>query len=285
MSLIVNGERIEDSIITEEMERLRADYERVFADKEKGEREAQLREWSRENVIERALISQHARRSGPEVAAEQIDAAIEDMKKQYESRGQSLKEMDDERKGKLREAIEVQIRTERLLREVTKNVAAPSQEEVKKYYGENKERFRTPERLRVAQIIKHSVGGDVEAARQQMLEARRQIDEGKPFEMLVAKYSDCPENGGDLGYIARGQMVEEFEDVVFNLGVGDVSDVFQTRFGFHIAKLYDRRPSDIRSLKDVKEAIAGELKNQLQREAVEDFVDKLKLTAKIEGAE
>jgi parvulin-like peptidyl-prolyl isomerase len=282
MALVVNGERIEDSVIVEEMERLRADYERVFADKDKKEREDQLREWSRENVIERALISQHARTSGPEIEGKEIDAAIEDMKKQYESRGQSLKEMEDDEKGKLREAIEVQIRTERLLREVTKDVAEPSEDEVKKYYEENKERFRTPERLRVAHIVKHPPAGDFEAAQKQMLEARRQIDEGKPFEMLVTKYSDCPDNGGDLGYIVRGQMVEEFEDVVFNMGVGDVSDVFQTRFGFHIAKLYDRRPSDIRPLKDVKDAIAGELKNQMQREAVENFVDKLKVTATIE---
>ena len=285
MALVVNGERIEDSIIVEEMERLRPDYERVFADKEKGEREEQLREWSRENVIERALIGQHARTSGPEVEGKEIDAAIEDMKKQYESRGQSLKEMDDEQKSKLREAIEVQIRTERLLREVTKDVSEPSEEDVKEHYEENKERFRTPERLRMAHIVKHPAGGDVEAAHKQMLEARREIDEGKPFEMLVTKYSDCPDNGGDLGYIVRGQMVEEFDDVVFNMGVGDVSDVFQTRFGFHIAKLYDRRPSDIRPLKDVKEAITAELKNQLQREAVENFVDKLKLIAKIEDAE
>lgn len=284
MALIVNGEKIEDSVIVEEMERLRGDYERVFADKEKEEREEQLRQWSRENVIERALISQHARTSGPEVAADEIDAAIEDMRKQYESRGQSLKEMDDEQQGTLREAIEVQIRTERLLREVTKDVAEPSEEDVNKYYEENAEQFRTPERLRVAHIVKHPAAGDLEAAHQQVLEARRQIDEGKPFEMLVTKYSDCPENGGDLGYIVRGQMVEEFDDVVFNMAVGDTSGVFQTRFGFHIAKLYDRRPSDIRPLKDVKEAIAGELKSQLQREAVENFVDKLKLTARIEDA-
>jgi parvulin-like peptidyl-prolyl isomerase len=284
MVLIVNGERIEESVIADEMERLRGDYERVFADKDKSEREEQLRQWSRENVVERTLITQHARTAGPAVSAEEIDAGFADMKKGLESRGQSLKEIDDQQQARLRDAIEVQIRTERLLRDVTKDVAEPSEADIKKFYEENKERFRTPERLRVAHIVKHG-HGDMDTAHKQILEAKRQLDEGKPFEMLVAKYSDCPDNGGDLGYIARGQMVEEFEDVIFNMGVGDTSDVFQTRFGFHIAKLYDRRPSDIRPLKDVKDSIAGELKNQAQREAVEAFVDKLKLTAKIEDAE
>jgi len=99
---------------------------------------------------------------------------------------------------------------------------------------------------------------------------------------LAEKYSDCPENGGDLGYITKGQMVEEFDDVVFNLGVGQVSDVFRTRFGFHIAKVYDRKPAVVRSMEEVKEIAVNALKEQMRREAVDEFVDGLKNEAGIE---
>jgi len=77
-------------------------------------------------------------------------------------------------------------------------------------------------------------------------------------------------------------MVEEFEDVVLKLGPGEVSDVFRTRFGFHIAKLYDRKPAVLLSTEEVKGRIAEELKEQVRRKAVDEFVDTLKDKAKIE---
>jgi len=141
----------------------------------------------------------------------------------------------------------------------------------------------TPEQIRVAHIVKHIDGKtDGATAREMIQKAHDELKNGGVFESLAATYSDCPENGGDLGYITRGQMVEEFEDVVFNLGVNDTSDVFQTRFGYHIAKLYDRKPSGIAELKDVEEQIIAALKEKMSDEAVERFVDELKSTAKIE---
>ena len=64
MAIIVNGERIEDSAIQKEVERLRPRYEEVFADMNSAEREKQLLEWSKQNVIEKALIKQEARKNG-----------------------------------------------------------------------------------------------------------------------------------------------------------------------------------------------------------------------------
>jgi len=80
----------------------------------------------------------------------------------------------------------------------------------------------------------------------------------------------------------RGQMVEEFEDVVFNLSPGQVSDVFRTRFGFHIAKVYDRRPASIPALKDVKKQVTAEVQEQLREQALGDYLDALRAQATIE---
>ena len=77
--------------------------------------------------------------------------------------------------------------------------------------------------------------------------------------------------------------MEEFEDVVFNLGPGEESGIFSTRFGFHIAKLYDRKPAVVPSLEELKDRhIVNELKKQIKRKTIEDFVDRLKNKAKIE---
>lgn len=72
---------------------------------------------------------------------------------------------------------------------------------------------------------------------------KSKIDNGESFETLAKKYSKCPsgQDGGDLGYFERGQMVKEFEDVAFNLPVGKVSDPVKTQFGWHLIKVYDKR--------------------------------------------
>ena len=77
-------------------------------------------------------------------------------------------------------------------------------------------------------------------------------------------------------------MVEEFDDVVFNLAPGQISDIFRTRFGFHLAKVYDRKPAALKSLQQVTDHIKSHLKDQIQKDAVDEFVDRLKAAAKIE---
>ena len=101
----------------------------------------------------------------------------------------------------------------------------------------------------------------------------------------MSKYSDCADSGGDLGYVTRGQLVEEFEDVVFNLNIGQVSDIFRTRFGFHIAKLYDRRPPAIPPLKEVKDQIVEQVVEQKREQALGEYLDALRSKATVEEGE
>lgn len=72
---------------------------------------------------------------------------------------------------------------------------------------------------------------------------KSQIDNGTSFEAMAKKYSKCPsgENGGDLGYFQRGQMVKEFEFAAFDLPVGKVSEPVRTEFGWHLIKVTDRK--------------------------------------------
>lgn len=78
---------------------------------------------------------------------------------------------------------------------------------------------------------------------QQAKDIKTRIDKGESFEKMANQYSKCPsgQNGGDLGWFGRGQMVPEFENVAFNLPVGRVSDPFKTQFGWHIIKVYAKK--------------------------------------------
>lgn len=72
---------------------------------------------------------------------------------------------------------------------------------------------------------------------------KTKIDNGENFESLAKQYSKCPsgQEGGDLGYFSRGQMVREFESAAFSLPVGKVSEPVKTEFGWHLIKVYDKQ--------------------------------------------
>ena len=154
---------------------------------------------------------------------------------------------------------------------------------MRKYYEENQEQFKSGERLRVAHIVKYvNWQTDEQTAYEAISQAYEELKNGASFEAVVDKHTDCADSGGDLGFVARGQMVEEFEDVVFNLGAGQVSDIFRTRFGFHIAKVYAREPATVAAFEDVKDRITELVKKQMNSEAIDNFIDSLKSEAKIE---
>ena len=85
-----------------------------------------------------------------------------------------------------------------------------------------------PETVRAAHIVRHAQGTVIELheATEAMQGVLAQIRGGTPFETLARQYSDCPDDGGDLGYFPRGAMVPEFEEVVFQLEPGEMSGVF-----------------------------------------------------------
>jgi parvulin-like peptidyl-prolyl isomerase len=282
MTLHVNGEQIDDALIYKEADLLRPSYDHTFKDMEPRLREAQLIEWSRENVIERMLVRQYAKTYGPIISQEEMERTLEEMGQRAGGKEKLAHEFGAADESKLKDAIELQMRIDRLMEDICKDVPVPSSEQIQKYYKENKEQFKSPEFIRVAHIVKHiNWRTDTATALATMKKVQDELKTGSVFENLVVKYSDCPENSGDLGYICRGQMVEEFDDVVFNMGTGQISDIFRTRFGFHIARVYDRKPPAYRGIDEAKDYITNELKKHLQTDAINAFIDTLKQKAEI----
>ena len=287
MAIIVNGERIDDEVIQQEAERMRPRFEQAFQDEEAEEREAKLQEWARENAIEKTLLVQQARSDPAPVRAADIDKALDELKGQFPSEEEFEKQVLSEEGAEagVRKNLELRIRIDRTLDTATKDVAEPSDADVEAYYEEHKGEFMAPEQVHVAHIVKHvSPGVAPEEARAALADVKKQLDAGADFAELAGQHSDCADNGGDLGYFARGQMVEEFEHLVFSMGTGQVSDVFPTRFGFHIAKVIDRKSSEPAALDAVRDTIKERLGEQAKGQAVEAFIDSLRGKATIEEA-
>ena len=280
MALTVNGEKIDEALVTKEYQRLKPHYDNTFKDQSPQEREKQLSEWSQENVIEMVLLRQYARVNGQDVPDAAVKLAFKEMLEQYQ--GQTPKFSADDEK-QIKSDIGLQMKIEKLLQQITSDLAEPSEKDIEDYYQENKEQLKTPESVRVSHIIKHiSYQVDEKTALSFVQQAQQQLNDGMIFSSVVAKYSDCPDNDGDLGYIVKGQMVEEFEDVVFKLGTGQTSNIFKTRFGFHIAKVYDKKQEVLQELDQVKDQIAQQITEQLRKDRIDVFVDALKEKAVIE---
>ena len=285
MALYVNGEKIADKEIEAEMEKLRPDYERVFVEQSPAEQEKQLREWSRENMIEAVLMRQAARNDAEPVPAEVVEQAFQalveeqgGMDKLFENLGTSF-----ESEEQLKKDIEQRLRLERLLAKVNDEAGEPNEKEIRNYYESHIDKFTFPETVRASHIVKH-ITPDVEPeqARQELDKVLIELENGADFIELAQKHSDCPDRGGDLGFFARGQMVERFEDVVFDMQIGDISDVFETEFGIHIATVTDKKPSVPCPIEDVQDVVVRELKQEMQQKAIEKFVDAEKEKAIIE---
>lgn len=283
MTLIVNGERIEDAAIQKEVERLRPRYEEVFAEQDPKEREAKLLEWSRENVIERVLLNQEVKKDGDKIPPDEVEAVIARLKDRYKNEQELYRDFEVDNDEKLKEVVDLQMRVERKINNVGNALSKPRQADIEQYYQQNQEQFKSAEQVKVAHIVKYvDWRTDEAAALEAITKAHEELSGGAAFEVVVDKYTDCSDKGGDLGYVTKGQLVEEFEDVVFNLGVGQISDIFRTRFGFHVAKVYDRKPGAVPSLKEVKQQVLDELTQQMRQDAMDKFLDDLKSKAQIE---
>ncbi|MEN8126206.1 MAG: peptidylprolyl isomerase [Planctomycetota bacterium] len=285
MALYVNGEKVEQALIDNEIERLRPSHEQVFAEQPEQDRQQQLAQWSRENVIEAVVFRQEAKKEFADIDDAVIQQAFDQLLAQESEAGPVHQRMDAgaEEEAKLRSEIADQIRHDRLTQKITASISEPADKAIRKYYDQNIERFTVPEMVHAAHIVKHpgpeASPEDMQKDMEQILE---QLDNGASFEELASQNSDCPDSAGDLGFFARGQMVPAFEEVVFNLEPNQRSGIFPTEFGLHIAKVYEKRPSAPCPLEQVHDVIVRDLQQQTREKALEQFLDAKKAEAVVE---
>lgn len=285
MALYINDEKVDEKEITTEIEKLTPDYQRVFADQAPEQQTKQLYEWSRENVIERVLLQQIALADQRDIPGLQIENAYNELITQAGGEENFLQQISatNIKQDQIKTDIQRQLKIERLIAEITADVPPPPEKEVTKYYEKHRSEFMISETLRASHIVRHpNDDTDMDHIYKQMQEIRANIHNQADFEKMATDQSSCPENAGNLGFFARGQMVQQFEDVVFAMDIGQISDVFQTQFGYHIAMVTDKRPEIQSPLKDVRELIIKQLHEQARQKSIEKFVDNAKADAKIE---
>ena len=164
---------------------------------------------------------------------------------------------------------------------------AVSEEEIKAFY--QKASFKREEAVHLKHILvaidEEAEPTEKEQLRQKAEKLRRMIIEGADFSELAKEHSDSAEAekaGGDLGYIKRDYMPAEFDKVVFSLKDNEVSHIIETKFGYHIVKLIDKRPAGNTPYDEVHDFIKKYLQNQRRPQMIAAHIEELKLKAKIE---
>jgi peptidyl-prolyl cis-trans isomerase C len=210
-----------------------------------------------------------------EIVASQPGMTMESFKAMLATQGQSF----DVIKGQVKKTLGY----EKLIGPVEVNDA-----DAMAFYETNKEDFNKPEEVKASHIL---VKVDATATPEQRASAKAkitkllaQVKEGGDFATLAKENSDCPskDRGGDLGYFDRSTMVKEFADAAFAMKVGQVSEVVETQFGYHIIKVTDHKDGGQVTFEKAKADIVKQLQDKKKSEIFKQLIDKLKAGAKIE---
>lgn len=166
-----------------------------------------------------------------------------------------------------------------LLEEALKEKDEVSDSEIQKYYKENEDRFTEPREVRVRHIVVNS--------EPILKEVLVKVSKGESFEKLASNYNidKSREDGGNLGYIRRGQLAPsfaQFEEAAFSLRrKGEISEVVKTPYGYHLIQLEERRGTALRPFDQVKEKIRFFLQTKKKQDAYLQYVKEAKSRAKI----
>ena len=181
-----------------------------------------------------------------------------------------------ERRPEVRERLEQARRAilmETLLRDVSENLPSPSEEELRKYYGENQASFQTAERVRVRHILFRE---------ENLAEATaRSAKKGVPFEVLMRGAQAAGATVADLGLIERGTYDRDFENAAFGASEPATVGPVKTMYGYHVIQVLERRPAGVAPFEEVRQRIATELRESAVREAFDTLVNGLKQNADI----
>jgi parvulin-like peptidyl-prolyl isomerase len=231
-----------------------------------------------EELINRELQFQDAVAKGMKPDKEKVNAEMEKIRGKFKSAEEYKAALD--KAGLTEEKLRAWVKKEMLIQlAISKMVTEPaklSEEEVKNYYEKNASKFKQPESVRLRLISTK----DEKKATEILVRAKA----GEDFAALASKMSedDYRVKGGDIGYIHKGRMLPEIEDVAFKLNVGEVSDLIKIEDSWVIIKVEDKKPERQLTYDEVKDKLKRELEAGRAQELNEKWIADLRSKAKIE---
>jgi peptidyl-prolyl cis-trans isomerase C len=170
-----------------------------------------------------------------------------------------------------------------------------TEEDAQKYYQENTKQFETPEQVRASHILikpeftdpnidPNADPNEAKAvARTKTEDLLKQLKDGADFAELAKTHSNCPSapQGGDLGFFPKGQTTPAFENAAFELEIGQISEIVETEYGYHIIKVAEHKDASTISFEQAKDDIIKQLTQTKQSELAQEYIESLRAGANI----
>lgn len=265
---------------------------------------SQLRPSAMALVVGTCLIEQDAAKQNVVVSDEELAVEIDELiAKLMASSGATPEEFDsrwkqqrgvsvDEWKQRVKAdpRAKRQMMSEKMLKRKYGDALLVTEDEIRESYETSKEtRYAHPPLVRASHIL---IGARADETDEAKASARQKAEEvlvlakaeGADFAALAKEYSTGPSNvvGGDVGFFTeRGAMVPEFSDVSFAMAVGEISDVVETQFGYHVIKVTDKKEAGVAPLEEVREHVEAGLASVKRNRLSTEYVEELKQSASI----
>ncbi|MED0676556.1 peptidylprolyl isomerase [Aneurinibacillus thermoaerophilus] len=227
-------------------------------------------------LITNSIINQEAKKQNISVSQADIDKELKKVKDSFgteEAFNQALKQTGFSLQD-LREDAAINIKVKKLL----EPKVPITEEEMKKYFEENKAMFATEEQVKARHILVET--------KEKADEVKKKLAAGEDFAELAKKYSidiNNKDQGGDLGFFGKGQMVEPFDKVAFSLAPGKISDPVKTEFGYHIIKVEQKKPAKQANYEESKSEIKDMLFAKKMQPVYNTWMEEKRAEYKIEN--
>jgi len=281
----VNGDIITSQELDQIVRPLYAKYKSVYSGEELEKRIREARKNAIDQLIERKLILQEAKKKNIQVDPKDIETKLGQIKSKFDSDEEFYYALEKEGMtvDQLRENINEQLLVRTLTRqEVTRSISV-SPKEVDDYYKKHIDDFSEPEMVQVGQILVKK-GKDAEAARKKIEKAFAKLKKGNSFESVVKEYSEGPfaKEGGNLPFYAKGDLLSEIEKAAFSLSVGERSGIIESSLGFHIILLKAKKEPRVNTLTEVWSEIEEVIYQKEIEQVHKKWVARLKEKAHIQ---
>jgi peptidyl-prolyl cis-trans isomerase C len=244
-----------------------------------------------DQLIGYRLLVQETKARKTAVPDTDVEARIAQIQKQFPTE-EAFKQVLEQRSltlQKLRDDVRDDLLVSKMLDAEIGSKVTVSPDQINTFYQQNPTRFQQGERVRASHILirvpENADAAAKDQARAKANDLLKEVKAGKDFAALAKDNSQDPGSavkGGDLGFFEHGQMVPPFDQAAFSLGAGQVSELVETQFGFHIIKVVEKQASRTVPIDDVRPQIQQFLENQNRQEQTRAFVDTLKAKGKVE---
>jgi len=252
-------------------------------------RSAELKKTLIDDMLNEMLVKERADRLGLSVSPAEIGEAIKRLKGQY---GLETDEqfVDSLRKsGMTRADMEARLRDSLLTNKVfareLRNREDLSDRELRERFTRERDRFRLPERAKVREIVvlkpADNNAAALTTARKKAQEIAARVRAGEAFDTLAKELSESPTNekGGELGEIARGELLADLDSAVFNLNGPGIAGPIELKSSIHILKVEERLPSEVPSFESVKDRLRKDASEETFQRDYKAYIERLRKDA------